>query len=475
MSNTSVQARAAEPRATQGRTLRERAALGGLVLGAIFGLTFTLASSSAPAERQFSSSKTILDATHLPPLLTIAGEDVVLRYDAHCASAVEEPDAAATCRATGSVFIRSGASGPFQAIPLAIDATASEGRYVARVPTSTVRSPRGFSYYAVLSAGEASVTLPAGGADAPHRSLPLGRPVAVSLGRHEFGQFRRADARALEASWGNGFAQIGLEGGVNIAPAGGSSFDVDAGGNVFVLDQVRRRVLRWMPTASTPSAIPVSVDGTIADLAVAEDGTMYVLEGARADRGPALSTFDRSGRALSVAELGERTATQVKVGPTGALVLQHPSGQWLPAARDGSPLSALAQVRAGLPGRVLPDGRELVILRTGNEIRVALFAGHGVRRSWRIASASSLAEVQLAEPMGDGVLVVVRVYSDTEDEFVALVLGRRGLLARMSLDSADWAESAPLGRFRLVGTSLYRLGSTQTGLFVDRFDLEVTQ
>ena len=43
----------------------------------------------------------------------------------------------------------------------------------------------------------------------------------------------------------------------------------------------------------------------------------------------------------------------------------------------------------------------------------------------------------------------------------------------MSLDSADWAESAPLSRFRLLGSSLYQLGSTQEGLFVDRFDLEV--
>jgi hypothetical protein len=90
-----------------------------------------------------------------------------------------------------------------------------------------------------------------------------------------------------------------------------------------------------------------------------------------------------------------------------------------------------------------------------------------------MTSDTSLAEVQLAEPLGSGLVVVVRVYTDTDDEFVALVLGPRGLVLRASLASADWAESAPLSRFRLAGSSLYQLGSTEAGLFVDRYDLEV--
>ena len=61
------------------------------------------------------------------------------------------------------------------------------------------------------------------------------------------------------------------------------------------------------------------------------------------------------------------------------------------------------------------------------------------------------------------------------DEFLVLILGRTGLVDRFAVDSADWSETAPLGRFELVGRSLYRLGSTQEGAFVDRFDLEVPQ
>jgi hypothetical protein len=96
-----------------------------------------------------------------------------------------------------------------------------------------------------------------------------------------------------------------------------------------------------------------------------------------------------------------------------------------------------------------------------------------VVRSWRVTSETPLAEIQLAEPFGAGLLLIARVYTDAQDEFRVLELGPRGLVGSASLDSADWAETAPLSRFRLAGSSLYQLGSTPAGLFVDRFDLEV--
>jgi hypothetical protein len=56
-----------------------------------------------------------------------------------------------------------------------------------------------------------------------------------------------------------------------------------------------------------------------------------------------------------------------------------------------------------------------------------------------------------------------------------LVLDRNGIADEFSVESLEWAESAPLARFRVSGASLYRLGSTRAGLFVDRFDLEVSR
>ena len=92
-----------------------------------------------------------------------------------------------------------------------------------------------------------------------------------------------------------------------------------------------------------------------------------------------------------------------------------------------------------------------------------------------MTSPTPLAEVQLAEPIGDRLVVVARTYTDQASEFLVLVLGSKGVEQRFSLDPADWAETAPLSRFRLRGSSLYQLGSTPEGLFVDRFDLEVNR
>ena len=88
-------------------------------------------------------------------------------------------------------------------------------------------------------------------------------------------------------------------------------------------------------------------------------------------------------------------------------------------------------------------------------------------------SPEQLGEVQLAERLGDRLVVVIRMYDENSDEFRVLVLDRRGLIQEFAVESADWAETAPLSRFRLTGGSLYQLGSNPSGAFVDRYDLEV--
>jgi hypothetical protein len=108
------------------------------------------------------------------------------------------------------------------------------------------------------------------------------------------------------------------------------------------------------------------------------------------------------------------------------------------------------------------------------ELRLAELAGNAVIRSWRVTSATPLGEVQLAEPSGARLVVVLKTYTDDRAQYIVLVLGRTGLEQRFSVEPAEWAESAPLARFRLARASLYQLGSTPTGAFVDRFDLEVS-
>lgn len=295
--------------------------------------------------------------------------------------------------------------------------------------------------------------------------------VEVRLGPHVFGRTRQPDAVLARAAWGDGADEVGLEQGRNLPAIGGSSFDVDDAGTVSVLDEAHTRLVRWQAGAREPASTPLAIDGTLADLAVAADGKTYVLESATAAHGPVLREFAAGGSAIASVAGAER-ASQLRLGPQGPVLLEEPTNQWAGAAAGGELLPPDAQRRTGRAGRPLRGGGEVVLLRRDDEIRVALTSSRGVVRSWRITSDTPLAEVQLAEPFGNELALVARVYTDDRDEFVVLVLGSKGLVRSFSVDSADWAETSPLARFRLVGPSLYQLGSTPSGLFVDRFDLE---
>jgi hypothetical protein len=187
-----------------------------------------------------------------------------------------------------------------------------------------------------------------------------------------------------------------------------------------------------------------------------------------------LRSFERDGRLEWAQRLSDRTWAKLELGPEGPIVQQQPSEQWLPVAAGGVPLDRASQAEQGRTGRPHAEGREVVVQRVGaGELRLAEIAGKAIIRAWRVTSATPLGEVQLAAPSGSRVVVVVKTYTDERDEFLVLVLDRSGLAGRFALESAQWAEAAPLARFRLSGSSLYQLGSTPKSAFVDRFDLEV--
>jgi hypothetical protein len=256
----------------------------GLTVGVGAGLALLALSGVALAHRLSAAGDvdpgTLIEAAHVPPLLTAGERPIELRYDIYCTHAGPDPESGASCDGGGNVYLRAGNSGPFREIPLGLDAGAEQGRYVARVPDDIARSARGFSYYARLRNREsgAETVLPAGGAAAPQRSLPMGGAAAVTLGAHTFGVLRKANARAASAEWGAGVGQVGLEEGPQATPIGASAFDVSASGTIFVLDEAKKRLLRFEPGARRPQAEPLAVNGTIADLAVTPEGSFYVLE-----------------------------------------------------------------------------------------------------------------------------------------------------------------------------------------------------
>ena len=175
-------------------------------------------------------------------------------------------------------------------------------------------------------------------------------------------------------------------------------------GTVSVLDQAHRRLLRWHKGAREPVRVPLSISGTIADLAVGNDGSTYVLEStAEPGRNALVRRFDDAGRELEAIETAERTSSQIRMARDGAHVLGHPSHHWMPVTVGGVPASREAQLRRGRAGRRCERAAEVVLFRHANEIRVAMISGaqhHSVvaaderhassrRCSWRSRSGSA--------------------------------------------------------------------------------------
>jgi hypothetical protein len=419
----------------------------GIAAGVIGGVVLTSGQAAVPAAP--ARGPALIDATHVPPALTLPGEPVQLRYGLVCTPR----DDGLPCDGSGAVYVRVGHAAPFRPYALRRDDDSRDGRYFFDVPAELAE---GFSYYAVLrdDATGASVTVPSGGAEAPHLSVPLREPVAIALGRHAFGAERTPDARVVVAGWGD----VGLAGSRELGYTGPSAFDVEPDGTVDLLDSVNRRVVRFAHGGH--ETVPLEGDLRLADFAAEPDGSFDVL-----DAHGALTRFHRDGTTAWTQKLADRTWAKLA---HGGVVLQEPSEQWMPVADKGTPLTRPEQARRGHL-----DAQGLIVDRVGEgEIRIADARG---LRSWRITSETPLGEVQLAERHGNGIVVVTHAYTDDRDEFVVLVLGGRGVVQRFSVSSDTWTETAPLGRFRVAGDALYRLRTTPAGATVDRFDLEVPQ
>jgi hypothetical protein len=441
----------------------------GIAAGILGGIALTPGSAgnlAVPASEQF------IDAAHVPPVLTLPGEPVTLRYAIVCTPRED----GRPCDGSGDVFVRAGHSGAFQRLALQRGPDSAEGRYFARVPDAIVSDRDGFSYYALLrddSTG-AEMTLPTGGAAAPQVSLPLPRTVSVDLSAHEFGRTRHRDDRVVESRWGSAVGQAGLAGSRELGFTGPSAVDVEANGSVTMLDQVNGRLQRWQN--GRVSATNADVSGGLADIAVEPDGTIDVLEPPnRVTPTPMLRKLRRDGSLEWVQRLADRTWSKLETAPEGPVVLATPSEQWVPAGANGAPLDRATQAKRARPGRRTATGRDVIVDRIGSgELRLAETTGHTVVHSWRVRSSTPLGEVQLAEPLGNRLVVVLKTYTDDRAEYVVLVLGRTRVMQQFSVDAIEWAESAPLARFRLAGGSLYHFGSTPSEAFVDRFHLEVS-
>jgi hypothetical protein len=446
---------------------------------AVSGLLFALTGPAGAGKHRVATADQFLKATYVPIKLRAPGDPAEVRFDISCLPPDGDAERTGVCDGGGTVYFRAGTGSA--AVPLQLDPSAQVGRYVAAVPAAIWGAPS-FTYYAVIrdNATGRSIVMPRGGSTAPQVSFAINGPT-VDLGTHSFGMTRQASARVAAAPWGSGDGQVGLEDGIDM-PAGGSSFDVDSTGNVYVMDEANSRLLKFAG-GGVAQAIPLPGLARVrADLRINDStGTAYVLESANAaSTSPVLRSFTLQGAALTSSPVADAAAAQVRLSGSTAYVSEYPSSMWAPVLQNNgqAPVDSSAQLNSALPGAPAGDGN-VVVLSTGNEIRVGVYyiVGSLYRFSTvRITSGTPVADIQLAQKLPSGrLLVVFSVYTDSEHEYEALVVDPSGTVAdQFSLPAGDWAQSMPLSRFRLAGSSLYELGSTDTGVFVDRYDLGVS-
>ncbi|MBD0330168.1 MAG: hypothetical protein ICV64_08710 [Thermoleophilia bacterium] len=357
-------------------------------------------------------------------------------------------------------------------LPLASDGDATLS---AALPAAYVHGGA-VEYYAVVEAdsGE-SLTLPPAGAAKPQRATVVPSWIPVELGPHRFGAARAPARVVARAGWGDGAGELGLDSGPEQSRIGPSAFDVAADGSLVVLDQVNRRLARFRPAGRAVEHTAIPFSGGEGDLALAPDGTAHVLDEGGHERGPVVRSFARSGEAVATAPLAAPSADMLRMAPSGPVAHAYPFELWLPTADGRTPLEAAAQRRLARAGRPVGAGTEVVVRASAAEARFALVRGEQVVRAWRVTSPTALGEVQLAEPRGNGLLVVVRVWTETEAEFRVLELTPAGLGASFSVARAEWAESAPLSRFRVHGDRVYQLRTTPQGAQIVEFDLGGTR
>jgi hypothetical protein len=440
----------------------------------------TITGTAGASKHRIAAADQFLKATYFPIKLRAPGDAQEVRYDISCVPPDGDVEGAGVCDGGGTVYFRSSANGS-ASVPLQLDPSAQVGRYVASVPANIWNSPW-FSYYAVIRDNTTgrSIVVPQGGGSAPQLSFSMGGST-IDLGVHAFGSTRPASARVASSAWGSGDGQVGLEDGIDM-PTGGSAFDVDGAGNVYLLDEANFRLLKFAGGAA-PVQIPLAgLAGVRGDLRVSDtSGTAYVLELANAAQPkPLLRSYTLQGGALSSSTVADSAAAQIRLSGSTAYVSEYPSSMWAPVLQNNglTAVDSTTQFAKAFSGAPSPDGN-VSVLSMGNEIRVGMYAPNGATyrfSSVRIASGTPVADIQLAQSLPNGRLVVVfSVYTDTDHEYEVAVIDPSGsLVDQFAVPASEWAQSMPLSHFRLVGSSLYELGSTDAGVFVDRYDLGVS-
>ena len=259
----------------------------------------------------------------------------------------------------------------------------------------------------VLATGLALVL---GGAVQP-AAATSNAPVSVALGTHRFGHLRAPDSIVAHADPSAvGFFQP-PEGQDGVA-FGPWSFDVARDGSIWLLDEVKHRLLSWragQPDRPTGSVrLPQDPLERVADFAVAPDDSIYATYVPPPGPGPKtlrLAKLTADGRVLwTAATTVEIFNARLRIGPDDALYVAggHDGTQdWTPLTTPaGRPLSLADQRRGTSAQQPLPGGLRLAATSPSGAERRFTLSDEGGRagRAWRGSPARTAWVRRLRRP-----------------------------------------------------------------------------
>lgn len=439
-------------------TKRFAAVLAAMTVGAGLGIAIFQPSLSGSAPQEATPQ---LLVEHRPPRLPASITDpVVFTYQTFCPWA--HPETPAPCKPSGHLEVRKSASEPVRSIALA---DLGEGRFDASVVLATTNS---LEYRAVFFDANSGLhkTLPPTGFDRV-TAMPS-TTYTISLGTHEFGRTTDPTETVISGGWGKGLGQFGLDAGSEQATIGPAAFSIGPDGALVVADQVNGRLL-LKPAVGELTTLPVAQLGLTRDVVFDGLGNLAVLN--MPNRGaPLVSTLSPAGALLSNHALSQGIPEVMAVTAAGTFAQTHPSSLWekLPTPGGTSSFSG------GLP---LDGQRQLLLDATNEEVRVAVTTSTGVERAWRITSATTLGEVQLARVSGDTLDLVVRTYTEhptKQAEFTYLRIVGDTVTKQFNMPAVEWAETSALSQFELGVGGLYQTRSTPDGFSIVRFALSTS-
>ncbi|MEI8257235.1 MAG: hypothetical protein WCJ30_16295 [Deltaproteobacteria bacterium] len=184
---------------------------------------------------------------------------------------------------------------------------------------------------------------------------PNTAPTPVSVVAPQSGDGGATQGRVFAtAPWGSQLGQLGHDRPQEANPEGPMSLATDAQGNVFVLDQLNHRIVRYGRDGRAAQSVPLT-QGAAQDVAVGRDGTLAVLD-RHADQNVAVVGPDGTPRG-SLPIVGRGVAESG--GVTGLVVdgndvyVEREHG---PLVRIGDLAGTVDTARPEIPGRPTRDG-----------------------------------------------------------------------------------------------------------------------